>query len=739
MRAPLPLAAALLIAACAPPPPPPPATPAAPPPPAAIPATPPPAPAAQQGPPVAPVREVIDTYFGARVVDPYRWMETDSPDFAGWMKGQSDHTRRHLDALPLRAGLFDRVKALDNAGTLVVSAQRWGKHLFYLRTEPGKDTFKLYVREGMKGQERLLVDPEALGKDGKHVSIDYYAPSRDGRLVAYGLSPSGSEMSVLHVIEAATGRALPDVIDRARYASISWQPDHRSFFYKRDRKLPPDAPDTERFIKARVHLHVLGTPPDDDPAVFGFGVAPGIEVPTEAFPSVYSPPLGKHVFAIVEHGVQNELTVYMAPRSAVAGAKTPWKKIVDPGDEVVDLDVHGDDLFLLTHRGAPRFKVLKTSLAKPDLAGAAVVVPEGEAVIRRMAIAKDALYVQLLDGGLGRLRAVPFGKGEAASIPLPVDGTVRDLFTQPSEPGALFRLTSWTVASKLCVHDPKAGKVEDTGIIPAATIDFSSIVSEEVKARSADGTLVPLSIVHRKDLARDGSHPALLEGYGAYGVVREPAFDPMGLAWLERGGVSATCHVRGGGEYGDDWHRGGKLGKKTNTIDDFLACAQYLVDRKLTSPGRLAGEGTSAGGIMIGGAITRRPDLFGAAVIRVGMTNALRFEQIPIGPFNTSEFGTVTTDEGFRMLQAIDAYHRVKPGTRYPAVLLTTGITDPRVSPWQAAKMAARLQAATSSGKPVLLRVDYGAGHGLGSTKTQTEAERADKYAFLLAQLGGAK
>lgn len=738
MRPPLALAAALLIAACAPPPPPPPATPPGPPSTPAQ-AAPPPAAAAQPGPPVAPLRAVSDTYFGTAVVDPYRWMETDSPEYAAWMKGQADHTRQVLDGLPLRSALFARVKELDNAGTLMMNAQRWGKNLFYLRTESGKDTYKLYVREGLKGKEKLLVDPEALAKDGKHFSIDYYAPSRDGRLVAYGLSPSGSEMSVLHVIEAATGRELPDVIDRARYASVSWQPDHRSFFYKRNRKLPADAKDTERFIKARVHLHVLGTPPDEDPAVFGFGVAPGIDVQDEAFPSVYAPPLGKHVFAVVEHGVQNELTVYAAPRSAVAGAKTPWKKIVDTADEVVDFDVRGDDIFLLTHRGAPRFKVLKTSLSKPDLAAAAVVVPEGSAVIRRIAVAKDALYVQLLDGGLGRLRAVPFGKGEAASIALPVDGTVRDLFVQPGEPGALFRLTSWTVASQLFTYDPKAGKVEDTGVLPPSPVDFSTIASEEVKAKSADGTLVPLSIVRRKDLALDGSHPALLDGYGAYGVVREPAFDPMALAWLERGGVQATCHVRGGGEYGDDWHRGGKLGKKTNTVDDFLACAHHLIDRKLTSPARLAGEGTSAGGILIGGAITRRPDLFGAAVIRVGMTNALRFEQIPIGPFNTSEFGTVATEPGFRMLQAIDAYHRVKPGTPYPAVLLTTGITDPRVSPWQAAKMAARLQAATSSGKPVLLRVDYGSGHGLGSTKSQTEAERADKYAFLLSQLGAGK
>jgi prolyl oligopeptidase len=258
-----------------------------------------------------------------------------------------------------------------------------------------------------------------------------------------------------------------------------------------------------------------------------------------------------------------------------------------------------------------------------------------------------------------------------------------------------------------------------------------------VKARSADGTKVPLSILQKKDLARDGSHPTWLRGYGAYGNIWDPRFDPMHLAWLERGGVIAMCHPRGGGDYGDAWHRAGQLATKPNTIADFLACAHELVDEKLTSPAHLSGEGMSAGGILIGGAITAEPELFGAAVIRVGMNNALRFEQIPIGPFNTSEFGTVKTEEGFRALLAIDAFHRVKDKTAYPAVLVTTGITDSRVSPWQSAKMAARLRVASTSGKPVLLRVDFESGHGIGSSRSQIEAERADELAFLLTELGG--
>jgi len=286
-------------------------------------------------------------------------------------------------------------------------------------------------------------------------------------------------------------------------------------------------------------------------------------------------------------------------------------------------------------------------------------------------------------------------------------------------------------------YDPKTGTMADTKIIPVSPVDFSGIESEEVKAKSADGTMVPLSIVHQRGLKMDGSHPTLLHGYGSYGYTYDPAFDPTSLAWLERGGVVAVAHIRGGGEYGEDWHNGGRKGTKKNTITDFLACAQYLIDHRYTSPQHLAGEGTSAGGITIGGAITERPDLFGAALDNVGMSDDLRAELQVNGPANIPEFGTVKNGDDFKNLLAISAFHRIKDHTAYPAVLLTTGINDPRVDPWQMNKMTARLQAATSSGKPVLLRVDYDAGHGgIGATKSQHTTLLTDQYSFLLWQLG---
>jgi prolyl oligopeptidase len=343
--------------------------------------------------------------------------------------------------------------------------------------------------------------------------------------------------------------------------------------------------------------------------------------------------------------------------------------------------------------------------------------------------------VQDLDGGIGRLRRLPYGSGTAESVKLPFDGAIQSLVTNPTEPGAWLELVGWTRPPLWYALDAKSTKLEDTHIVPPSPVDFSQITSEEVKAKSADGTMVPLSIVHKRGIAMNGSNPTWLEGYGAYGFTLDPVFRPTWLAFLERGGIYAVAHIRGGGEYGEDWHNAGRQLTKQHTIDDFIACARYLIENKYTSPAKLGGEGTSAGGITIGGAVTQRPDLLGAALIRVGDSDALRSELMASGPANIPEFGTVKEADGFKALYAMDAYQHVKPAA-YPAVLLTTGVNDPRVAPWQAAKMAARLQAATTSGKPVLLRVDYDAGHGMGSTKSQRDSELADELAFLFWQFG---
>jgi len=688
--------------------------------------------------PNTPVREVTEEYFGTAVSDPYRWLEnTKDAEVVAWMKAQNDHTRSVLSSIPGRDDLLTRIKALDNAGTVVSGLQVWGGRYFYYKTEPGFDNRKLYVRDSLGAAERLLVDPEKLTTaDGKHFSIDYFQPSLDGKYVAYGISPGGSEESVMHVAESATGKALSDVIDHAQFGSPSWLPDD-SFFYTRTQKLPPDAPPTAKYQKLRCYHHILGADPDKETAAFGYGVSPSIKVTDDDFSIVaFSPGAPKHLVGLVVHGVKREFDLYTTGIQENISASTQWKKVADESDEVTGFDVHGDRLFLVSHKDASRFKVLSTSLESPDLAHAATVVPASEVVVVNISVAKDGLYVQDLDGGIGRLRRAAYSGGAIDAVKLPFEGAIQSLVTNPTEAGAWLELTSWTKSPMWYALDPASAKLTDTRLVEKSPVDYSGVESEEVKAKSADGTMVPLSIVHLRGMKLDGSHPTWLEGYGAYGITLDPTFRPTSLAFFEKGGVFAVAHVRGGGEYGEDWHVGGQKLTKQHTIDDMLAGAEYLIEHNYTSAAHLAGEGTSAGGITIGGAITQRPDLFGAALIRVGDSDSMRSELMESGPANIPEFGTVKEADGFKALYGMDAYQHVKAGTNYPAVLLTTGANDPRVAPWQACKMAARLQASTTSGKPILLRVDYDAGHGMGSTKSQRDEEQADEVAFLFWQLG---
>ena len=688
-------------------------------------------------PPATPSHEVTDTYFGTKINDPYRWLEDlKSPEVSAWMKAQNDYTRATLDRIPGRDKLRARIAELDNAGVQVNSLQSFGGRLFYLKRTPGDDNRKLYVRDSAGGPERLLIDPETLTANGVHYSIDYYQASPDGKLVAIGISPGGSENSVMRVLEVDSGRDLGDRIDRTQFGAVFWLPDNHSFFYNRLQKLAPGAPRTDYYLNSRDYIHHLGDDPDKDVAVFGRGLSAAVAINEVDFPFVALPPHSRYALGVVPHGVQNELTIYVAALDQVHDANAPWRKLADIPDDVTGFDVHGDYGYFLTHHNASRYKVLRFDLRTGDSSQSEVAMSPSEAVITNISAASDALYVQKLDGGLGRLWRLPFDSTTATEIHLPFDGAIQELFTSPLEPGAYVRFAGWTHSSVIYHYDT-AGTLADTKIVPPSPVDFSAIASEEVKAKASDGTLVPLSIIHLRDLKLDGSHPTLLHGYGSYGITYDPGFDPTSLAWLERGGVIAVAHIRGGGEYGEDWHNAGRKATKKNTITDFIACAQYLIDHGFTSPQHLAGEGTSAGGITIGGAITERPDLFDAALDNVGMSDDLRAELQVNGPANIPEFGTVKKEDEFHNLLAISAYHRVKDRTSYPAVLLTTGVNDPRVDPWQMNKMTARLQAATSSAKPVLLRVDYDAGHGgIGATKTQHTNLLTDQFSFLLWQLG---
>lgn len=691
-------------------------------------------------PPVAPVRPVADEYFGVKVVDPYRYMEDlQNPEVSAWFKGQNEVTRAVLARISGREALLARIKTLDEGASARVIDLRLlpGNRYFYQKRLASEDVYKLYMRDGLNSEERLLLDPaKFMTAGGPHYAISYYGPSFDGHYVAVGVSAAGSEDAVLRVIDTSTGRETGDLIDRAQFGNPSWLPDGRSFLYSRLQKLSANSAPTDRYLNSRTYLHVLGTDPDTDRLIFGTGVAM-VKVDPADIPFVATSPGTPYALGIIAHGVRNEITAYVLPLEGLSSPTLAWKRFCDVDDDITGFDVHGDDLYLLSHHQASRYKVLHTKLSDPDVARAQVILPPGEAVVQNIAAASDALYAQELDGGLGRLVRLAYTTSKPELVSLPLEGSVGLAATDQRVPGTLLELTSWTKARKIYVYDADRKRVSDTGLQPVGKYDEpADLESVEVKAKSYDGTLVPLSIVYKKGLKLDGSNPTLLQGYGSYGITSDPFFDPKFIAWYERGGVFAVAHIRGGGEYGEDWHLAGKLLNKPNTWKDFIACAEYLINEKYTSTARLAIQGGSAGGITIGRSITDRPDLFAVAIDAVPMSDVVRAEFTPNGPPNIPEFGTVKEADGFKALYEMSGYHHIKDGTKYPAVMVTTGFNDPRVASWEPGKMAARLQAATSSGKPVLLRVDYDAGHGMGSTKTQREEELADELSFALWQFG---
>jgi prolyl oligopeptidase len=687
-------------------------------------------------PPRARVSVVRDVYHGVPIDDPYRWLEdTRSAEARAWLRAQDRYARAILSNLPGRSALRQRIHALNDAGIAVTSLQRRAGRYFSLVLPPGAQSARLQVRDGPDGKDRVLADPDRLRAKDSHAAIDRFWPSPDGRLVAYALSRGGSEDATLYVVDATTGERLSERIDRARFAYPSWRADSRAFVYTRLRKPVPGAPPTDRFKHPQLYLHILGTDPESDRALFGSLATPELGVGDHVIPFGVLVPDSPYMLVEVNDGVSPEVELYLAPVEALSRPDPiGWKKTVSRADEVSAHALRGRDLYLMTHRGAPRYRVVRTDAGAANLATAQEVMAQSERVIMELGNAKDALYIRELDRGVSRMKRLPFDGGALESVPLPFDATA-SMTSAPTEQGALLVLESWTHSPVAYEYDPAGHTLRRTELVPPSPVSFAEIESQEVEARAGDGALVPLSIIHRRGLARDGARPTWLVGYGSYGISYEPYFDPTMLAWLERGGVYAVAHVRGGGERGEEWHQAGRLANKHNTALDFIACAEHLIAEKYTSPKQLVGVGKSAGGYLIGGAIARRPDLFAAAIARVPMSDALRNELTGGGPANVAEFGSVKSEVGFRALLAMSPYHQVKSRTAYPAVLLTAGFNDQRVPWWHPAKMTARLQAATTSGKPILLRVEFQAGHGQGSTKAQEESERADLWAFALSHL----
>jgi prolyl oligopeptidase len=678
--------------------------------------------------PVARVETVRDTYFGETLSDPYRWMENDKdPEWLPFLRGQNAHTRAVLDALPQRAALLERIRQLSADIALTSRVQRAGGRIFFQQRPVGADNFKLYVRQG--NQNRVLVDPTALSGSSSHVSLDWWRAAPDGKHVAYGLSRDGSEDSTLQVLVVADGSNLPERIANTQDALPQWLDDGSGFFYN---QLTGKVDTPERFLDSQARFHRLGTDPASDPILVRRGLLAGLDYERIQAPHILTFAGAQHVLLALSD-VRQESRWLIAPLADALAGRAKWQPVAGFADEITDAEIAGDQLFLLANRGAPRGRVIKTPVAAPDVAKAVEVVPQGKRVIETLARARDALYLKMMDGGVSRLHRVA-RDGTVDDIALPFDGTINGLFTAADSDGALLSLGGWLTPAGIWSVDT-TGHLADTGLTPRPQIDVSAYETLRAFAPAKDGTLIPYTLIYRKGLQRNGRNPTWISAYGSYGAAAyTPNFAGRSLALVDAGAIVGYANVRGGGEYGREWHTAGQLENKGNTWRDLIAVCESLCAQKFTAPQHLAIGGRSAGGITVGRALTERPDLFAAVVDGVGWSNPLRYVAEQNGYGEEPEWGAIAEEKGYRTLKLIDSYEAVRDGTAYPAVLLTTGVTDPRVAPFHVGKMTARLQAASTSGKPVLLRVDFSAGHGIGSTRDQQDAEAADTYAFLLWQ-----
>ncbi|HEV8480862.1 MAG TPA: prolyl oligopeptidase family serine peptidase [Candidatus Eisenbacteria bacterium] len=674
--------------------------------------------------PATRVEEVVDDYFGTKVADPYRWLEDESrPDVKAWVGQQNALTRGYLDAIPERAQLRERLESLYRA--TVASAPRVrGEIFFYTRRPDGKNQPILYVSQGkMRSGERVLVDPNTWSADGT-VAMDWSSPSPDGALFAYGRSASGSEKTTLYIIDVKTGRELPDQIPHTRAVSMAWKKDGTGFYYERH-PAPGDVPAGDENYYRHIYFHKIGDDPAKDVLVYGK------DRPKEEWEEVQSSHDNRYVFLSRSlDWAKNDLFV----RKADGG--TDFTPISVGGDGQCGGDVLGERVILRTDIGAPRYRIVSAPIDKPGPENWKDLIPESDAVIENFEIAGDKILVQTLENAHSRLWIYDDQGKRLSEVALPTLGSITELAARMEGGEAYFTFDSFAYPPAVFRLDMKSAALDKIEQLDCGA-DLSNLETEQVWYASKDGTKVPMFIVHAKGMPKDGSRRVVLTGYGGFEINQVPHFSRNALPWIERGGVFASANLRGGGEFGRAWHEAGRLDKKQNVFDDFIAAGEYLVAQGYTTKERLAISGGSNGGLLTGACVVQRPDLFRAAIVAVPLLDMLRYQNFSIARLWIPEYGSAEDPKQFPFLYAYSPYQHVTQGTAYPAVLLTTAESDSRVAPIHAMKMAARLQAATGSDRPILLRVEAKAGHGQGRPVSKTIEEAADIYSFLLWQTGG--
>ncbi|MET7038593.1 prolyl oligopeptidase family serine peptidase [Elizabethkingia miricola] len=693
--------------------------------------------AAQYNYPKTPEIPVTDDYFGTKITDNYRWLEDlKSPEVQSWFKAQSDFSHQVIDKIPNREFLFNRMKQIQEmAGDSYGTPIQRDKFYFYKKTKKDGKLAKLYSRNIDTGVETLVFDPETYKKDAQ---ISNFNIDMKGEKLALLFSKSGGEICELRILDLNTKKMLNDALSPiwSEFA-FEFTPDSKAITYT---KMSTADPNSENLLKEmKAMLHVIGTDSGQDVVIASREEYPELNILTEQFPEVTFTNDYKYIQLRIG-SVKSESPAFYAPYSSIKDKKIKWTQIVKASDDIVQFHIYNDKLFFLTHKNTPNYKIGVTSLANPDFAKAKTVIPESKDFITSIHSSKNYLIYSLSDGVNQDKYQINLQTLATKKIPVPSGVNTSSSLNVHENDDIICDNAGWLTPTAVYNYSPETGNVSKNKYFNINDYpDYKKLYDiKETDVKSHDGTMVPLSIIYPKNMKMDGNTPAYISGYGGYGISYDARFIKRLAALLEQGVVIAIAHVRGGGEKGENWHKSGMKANKPNTWKDFIACSEYLVDQKYTSPSKLIGNGVSMGGVLIGRAITERPDLFAVAIAEVGLTNAIRSETTANGPNQIPEIGTLKNKEDTKNLLEMDAQSKVKKGVKYPAVLVRTGMNDSRIVPWGPGKFAAVLQQNSASGKPVLLYANYENGH-FTSDQNVVFREYADIYSFALWQVGHPK
>jgi len=680
--------------------------------------------------PETPRQIMTDEYHGIAVEDPFRWLE-DSKDQAvrAWTEAQNQLMREALDAIPQRPAIYEQLKKIyGGASPEYHSLQVRPGIIFAIKKQPPLQQPLLVTLTSVDdlSTERVLLDPNQLDPSGG-TAIDFYVTSLDAKKAAISISKGGSERGDLYIYDVETCQPLSDVITRVQIptggGSFAWAENGTGLYYTRYPR-PGERPDEDLDFYQQIYLHKIGQPESEDAYVIGN------DFPRIAECLMYTTSDGRYLLLMVKNGDGGEVAHYIRDQ------QSNWTQVTRFEDEAQDAKLGPDHhLYLLSRQGSPLGKILRLPLDDPKLATAQVIVPEGALAINDFLPTQNYLYVTELDGGPSRMRVLDHQGNHVANVPIESVSGIWELKLEEGN-AVLFLGSSFLNPDNWSRYDPAKNEVTRTALVTRSPADFSDCEVLREFATSRDGTRVPINIIRRKGTKLDGMNPVLLHGYGGYGVSLSPFFWPRLRVWLDLGGVAVIANLRGGGEYGEAWHKAGNLTNQQNVFDDFIACAEHLIKTDYTSAQRLCIEGGSNGGLLMGAVLTQRPDLFRAVVSHVGIYDMLRVELDSNGAFNVTEFGTVTNPQHFEALYDYSPYHRVRKGTNYPSVLFTAGENDGRVLAYHSRKMAGLLQSASASDNPILLRTNT-SGHGIGTALDEQVAEYADVFAFLASQIDG--